>query len=188
VSHQLALFQEQPRTPEGFRYRTDLINESQERALVAELLRLPFRAFEFHGFVGKRRVVSFGWRYDFNHARLDAGAPMPEFLLALRDAAAQFAGLPPASFEHALVTEYAPGATIGWHRDRPTFDSVIGISLLAPCLFRFRKKQGAAWQRASFTLAPRSAYLLQGPSRSKWEHSIPAVTQLRYSVTFRNLA
>src|SRR5262249_58473491 len=87
----------------------------------------------------------------------------------------------------ALITEYSPGAAIGWYRDRPEFEDVIGVSLGAPCLFRFRRKKGSRWERASIELQPRSAYLLRGPVRMDWQHSIPPVDKLRYSVTFRSL-
>jgi alkylated DNA repair dioxygenase AlkB len=90
--------------------------------------------------------------------------------------------------QHVLVTEYSPGAAIGWHRDKAVFGDVIGISLLSPCVFRLRRKVGTTWERVSLTAEPRSAYLLRGPSRTEWEHSIPAVEALRYSITFRNLA
>ena len=112
---------------------------------------------------------------------------MPDFLLPLRDLAARFAGMPPTELQHVLVTEYAEGAGIGWHRDKAVFGDVVGISLLAPCRFRLRRKQGTAWERVSITAEPRSAYLLRGPSRTEWEHSIPEVDSLRYSITFRNL-
>nr|WP_280843015.1 alpha-ketoglutarate-dependent dioxygenase AlkB [Pararoseomonas baculiformis] len=148
---------------------------------------LPFAAFQFHGYVGKRRTVSFGRHYDFGQERLREAAPMPEFLQPLRERMAGFAGLAPSALPHVLVTEYAPGAGIGWHRDKAVFGDVLGLSLLAPCPFRFRRAQGAGWKRASVTLEPRSAYLLRGASRTEWEHSIPAVEALRYSVTFRSL-
>jgi alkylated DNA repair dioxygenase AlkB len=106
--------------------------------------------------------------------------------LALRQKAAQFAGLSADALQHALITEYSAGAAIGWHRDRPEFEYVIGISLRAPCVFRFRRKQGTRWERASIGLQPRSSYLLRGPARWDWQHSIPAVDNLRYSITFRS--
>ena len=112
---------------------------------------------------------------------------MPEFLLPLRGAAAAFAGLDPAQLQQVLLTRYPPGATIGWHKDRSVFGEVIGISLLSFCTFSFRKKAGAKWERASIVAEPRSAYLLQGPARTEWQHSIPAVEALRYSITFRDL-
>ncbi|HZZ60632.1 MAG TPA: alpha-ketoglutarate-dependent dioxygenase AlkB [Roseiarcus sp.] len=186
MAAQPSLFETEVRLPGGFRYRPDLLSEKDEQALVAEIARLPFRAFEFHGFEGKRRVVSFGWRYDFGDAKLRQTEPIPEFLLPMREKAARFAGIDAAAFEHLLVTQYEPGAPIGWHKDRAVFADVVGVSLLAPCTFRFRRKAGAKWERASLVVAPRSAYLLTGPARSEWEHSIPAVERLRYSLTFRN--
>lgn len=173
--------------PEGFRYQPDLISQDAESALITELSALPFKEFEFRGYQGKRRVVSFGWRYDFNSSKLERVDDIPGFLGPVREAAARFAGLAPSQLQHALVTEYGPGAPIGWHKDRPIFGDVVGISLLSPCLFRFRRKKGAKWERRSFTAEPRSAYLLRGPSRTEWEHSIPPVESLRYSITFRNL-
>jgi len=187
MADQPSLFDLQPGLPpDGFRYCPDLLDEEEQRALIAEIERPPFKAFEFHGFSGKRRVVSFGWRYDFGEAKLRQAEPIPEFMLPARAKAARFAGLDAAAFEHVLVTEYQPGAPIGWHRDRAIFADVVGVSLLAACTFRFRRKAGARWERASLSLAPRSAYLLRGPARSEWEHSIPGVERLRYSLTFRN--
>jgi alkylated DNA repair dioxygenase AlkB len=112
---------------------------------------------------------------------------MPEFLLPARAKAAAFAGLDPSDLQHALITEYSPGAAIGWHKDKAVFSEVVGLSLMSPCTFRFRRKAGSRWERASFTAEPRSAYLLNGSSRTEWEHSIPAVDSQRFSVTFRNL-
>jgi alkylated DNA repair dioxygenase AlkB len=96
-------------------------------------------------------------------------------------------GAPSDVLEQVLLTEYAPGAGIGWHRDRPEFGEVAGVSLVAPCVFRLRRKQGARWERVSFKVEPRSGYVLKGDVRTAWEHSIPAVDSLRYSVTFRTL-
>lgn len=186
MANQLSLFDVKSRAPDGFRYRPDVLDEGEERALVAEIARLPFKALEFHGFSGKRRVLSFGWRYDFDEAKLREAEPVPEVFRSVRAEAARFAGLDARAFEQLLVTEYEPGAAIGWHRDRPVFGEVIGVSLLAKCTFRFRRKAAAQWERASLRLAPRSGYLLSGPSRSEWEHSIPPVERLRYSLTFRS--
>jgi alkylated DNA repair dioxygenase AlkB len=190
---QLALFDSPsapvapPSLPAGFRYAPDVIDAAAEARLVAAFADLPFREFEFHGFLGKRRVVSFGTRYDFNGGGLKQAEPMPPFLASLRERAAAFAGLAPDRLAHALITEYRPGTSIGWHRDRPNYGDVIGISLLSPCTFRMRRKRGASWERATLRLPPRSIYLMRGPSRDEWEHSIPAVEELRYSVTFRAL-
>ena len=189
---QLSLFAEAapveaPSMPDGFRYAPDLIDIAEEARLAEAFADLPFKEFEFHGFFGKRRVVSFGTRYDFNTGAVLKAEPMPAFLEALRERAAAFAGLASQSLAHALVTEYRPGTPIGWHRDRPHYEDVIGVSLISPCTFRMRRKRGSGWERASLRLDPRSIYLLRGPSREDWEHSIPAVEALRYSVTFRSL-
>jgi len=173
--------------PDGFHYAPDIITAKEERGLVAELTKLPFKEFEFQGFLGKRRVVSFGWRYDFNGGGFQKIEPLPSFLMPLRQRAAIFADLQESALEHALITEYREGAAIGWHKDRSVFDDVIGVSLLSPCNFRFRRRMGAKWERRSLTAQPRSIYLLRGPSRTQWEHSIPGVTALRYSITFRTL-
>jgi alkylated DNA repair dioxygenase AlkB len=173
--------------PHGFEYCPALVTAAEEAALIAQFERLDFKPFEFHGYFGNRHTVSFGWHYDFASSRVRSAADIPDFLMPLRGRAAEFADLDPAALEHALVTEYMPGAGIGWHRDRPVFDDVIGISLGAPCRFRLRKKRGSGWERAAIELAPRSAYLLRGPVRREWEHSIPPLDRLRYSVTFRSV-
>jgi alkylated DNA repair dioxygenase AlkB len=173
--------------PEGLEYRSGLVMPAEEAELIERFQALAFKPFEFHGYFGNRRVVSFGWHYDFTDRQVRQAQDLPDFLLPLRDRAAAFAGIDQGALEHALVTEYSPGAGIGWHRDRPVFDDVIGISLAAPCRFRLRRKQGTTWQRAALKLEPRSAYLLRGPVRHEWEHSIPPVEHLRYSVTFRSV-
>ena len=173
--------------PEGFLYRPEMISEEEETTLVAELAALPFQPFEFRGYLGNRRVVSFGWRYDFNDSKLKKAAGIPVFLSPLIERVAGFAVIAKFAIEQALITEYAPGAAIGWHKDRSVFDDVIGVSLKSACTFRFRRKQGETWERASVPLAPRSAYLLRGAARNGWEHSIPAVARLRYSITLRTM-
>jgi alkylated DNA repair dioxygenase AlkB len=183
---QRSLLEPVPRLPAGFNYRPDLLSAEEERTLVQAMNHLPFKEFEFRGFLGKRRVVSYGWRYDYNGGGLQKSHDMPAFLLPLRRKAAEFAGLTAEQFQQALVTEYRPGATIGWHKDRSVFGEVVGISLLSACNFRFRRRAGTGWERAALEVEPRSIYLLQGSARSEWEHSIPAGEELRYSVTFRN--
>lgn len=179
------LFQPDLILPEGLRYQPGLISTAEEARLAQAISGLPFKPFEFHGYLGKRRVVPFGWRYDYGRRAVQAAEPIPDFLLPLRQRAAAFAGLPEAEFRQVLVTEYAPGAGIGWHRDKAVFGEVIGVSLLSPCTLRFRRATADGWERRSLTPEPRSAYLLQGPSRNEWRHSIPGVPEHRYSVTFR---
>ena len=178
----------QPAVPSGFRYRPELISAAEETVLLAHVRDLPFRDFEFHGYTGKRRVVSFGWHYDFAARRLNRADDIPDFLLALRAPIGAFAELEPEALQHVLVTEYGPGAAIGWHRDKAVFGQVVGLSLLAPCVFRLRREAGSgSWERFNLVAEPRSAYLLSGSARDEWEHSIPPVAELRYSITFRNV-
>jgi alkylated DNA repair dioxygenase AlkB len=183
---QLTLLGAGPELPEGFKYQPDVVSPDEEQALIDRVGELPLKEFEFHGFVGKRRVIYYGWRYNFSERTVQKADDLPSWLLPLRETAADFAGVEPSSLQQVLVTEYRPGAAIGWHRDKAEFGDVIGISLLSSCLFRLRRKAGAKWERASLQVDPRSAYLLRGPSRTEWEHSIPSVDALRYSITFRN--
>jgi alkylated DNA repair dioxygenase AlkB len=177
-----------PAWPEGFRYEAEIIDAATEAAVLDEVRALPFREFEFQGYTAKRRMISFGWQYDFDARTLRKADDMPEFLRDLREHAARFAGMRPTDLQHVLVMEYGPGAAIGWHRDKEVFGQIVGISLLSACTFRLRRVTDSGWQRVSLTAEPRSAYLLSGEVREEWEHSIPAVQALRYSVTYRNLA
>lgn len=178
--------------PDGFRYRADFLTSAEESALAGEISRITFSSFEMRGVVARRRVAFFGRGYDTSGP---APPPMPEFLLPLRDATATWADIDPLAFAMALINEYPPGAPIGWHRDAPQYATVAGVSLLSSCRMRFRpyvRPNGAvAGQRRTAThdilLERRSAYLLTGESRSAYEHHIPAVTALRYSITFRTL-
>jgi alkylated DNA repair dioxygenase AlkB len=173
--------------PEGFRYQPDLITIDEERALVRQFEALNFKPYEHLGYLGNRRIASFGWRRGADGVMVETGEALPDFLVPLLERVAAFTGLSRETFRHALITEYAPGAGIGWHRDRPPAVAIAGVSLLSPCTFRLRRKVADKWDRASITAAPRSAYLMSGPSRSDWQHSIPEVEALRYSVTFRTV-
>ena len=131
--------------------------------------------------------MSFGWRYDFNGGGLTKTDDIPAFLAPTRVKAERFAALAPGRLQQVLITEYTKNAAIAWHNDRSVFGDVVGISLLSACTFRFRKKTGTKWERRSLIAEPRSVYLLRGPSRREWEHSIPGVDSLRYSITLRNV-
>ena len=174
--------------PPGFHYWPGMITSAEEAALVAELQAQPFAPFDFHGYLANRRVVSFGLRYDYGKRAVETAAPFPAFLPPLRAKVAALAGEAADAFSQVLVNEYHPGAGIGWHRDKPQFGLVVGVSLVSPCVLRLRRRAGAKWERASIPLAPRSAYLLSGPARHEWEHSITPGEALRYSITFRTLA
>ncbi|RUZ71224.1 alpha-ketoglutarate-dependent dioxygenase AlkB [Mesorhizobium sp. M7A.F.Ca.US.006.01.1.1] len=173
--------------PEGFLYQPELIAAQEETELARHLEDLPFEAFDFHGHLANRRVVGFGLRYDYDRRQVVEAPPIPDFLLALREKIAVLAGRPTEAFAQVLINEYRPGAGIGWHRDKPHFEDVAGVSLLAPCSFRLRRKNGTKWDRRTIVVEPRSAYLMTGPSRTEWEHSIPPVDLHRYSITLRTL-
>ena len=173
--------------PEGFVYRANFIDEHEHNALLDIIRGLEFHDVRMHGVVARRRVIQYGWKYAFDGARLTEGPELPAFLRPLRDRAAALVPVPAAALAEALLTEYQPGAPIGWHRDAPGFGVVVGVSLLSGCRFRFRRGPERGSERVSLTLEPRSAYVLSGPARSEWQHSIPEVETLRYSVTFRTL-
>lgn len=172
----------------GLKLRKDFITAEEERALLARLDALDMAPFRFQGWLGKRRTQSFGWRYDFEDASFRRADPLPEWLLALRDKAAAMVGVGPDDFVHVLLARYDPGAGIGWHRDRPVFDRVVGISLGSAADMRFRQRTDSGFRRATLHLEPRSAYLLAGEVRHDWEHSIAPHDQLRFSITFRTLS
>lgn len=175
--------------PEGFRYLPGVITEAEEQRLVRDIESLSFSDVRMHGIVAKRRVAHFGWVYGYQNWTIVPGPPMPDFLREIRARAAALAGLDPETFVQALVTRYPPGASIGWHRDAPMFGPVvIGLSFLSSCRFRFQRQAAGGRETFAQTIEPRSAYLLSGPARFDWQHSIPATTALRYSVTLRTLA
>jgi alkylated DNA repair dioxygenase AlkB len=173
--------------PQGFRYQPDLITAEEESELVGELQNLPFQPFDFHGHLANRRVVGYGQRHDYDRRAVVEASPIPDFLMPLREKVAAFAGQPAPAFQQVLINEYRDGAGIGWHRDKPHFEGVAGVSLLAPCSFRLRRKNGAKWDRRTIIVEPRSAYLMTGAARNDWEHSIPPLSKHRYSITLRTL-
>ncbi len=184
---QLDLLAPEPGLPEGLLYEADFLSAAEEAELARRLAEEQLTPFEFHGFKGNRRTISYGWHYAFDGSGLRPSEPIPDWLSEVRARAAAMAGLDPDALAHALLIEYGPGAGIGWHRDRPVFGDVIGISLLAPARLRFRRERDGTWQRFNLAAEPRSAYLLRGRARGEWEHSIPPMDELRYSITFRSL-
>jgi alkylated DNA repair dioxygenase AlkB len=173
--------------PEGFRIQDGFLTEAEESSLVERFGSMEFHDVRMRGVTARRRVIQYGYKYSFETFKMTEGPPVAEFLRPLGDRAADFAELPAHELSEVLVTEYRPGAAIGWHRDAPGFGIVVGVSLLAPARFRFRRGQTGAWENAEVTLEPRSIYLLRGPARTEWQHSIPPVGALRYSVTFRTI-
>jgi alkylated DNA repair dioxygenase AlkB len=177
--------------PAGLDLKPDFLAADEEASLLAALRGLPIAESRYRGYVAKRRTASFGYGYDFTSNRLHDAPPMPGFLMALRERVADWTGIPAVDFVQGLVTEYRPGTPIGWHRDVPQFEHVVGISLASACRMRFRPYPPAKdWTRHVVMLAlePRSAYRLTGDIRWAWQHSIPDVPAQRWSVTFRTLS
>lgn len=172
----------------GLRYEEAVISEAEERALLDRLEHLDLAPFRFHGFLGNRRTQSFGWRYDFEDASFTPAEPIADWLLPVRQRAADFAGLQADDLVHVLLARYDAGAGIGWHRDRDVFEQVVGISLNTPATLRFRQREASGFRRANLEVAPRSAYLLSGEARHDWEHRITPGDALRFSITFRTLS
>jgi alkylated DNA repair dioxygenase AlkB len=175
--------------PQGFQYREGFITEADERALLEDIADIAFSEFEMRGVVARRRVAFFGQSYD----RATAG-PIPAFLLPVRAKMGRWAGVVAEAFAMALINEYRPGTPIGWHRDAPQYDVVAGISLLSTSRMKFRPYRSPAEATSSRRMATheivldrRSAYLMTQDARTAYEHHIPAVTALRYSITFRTL-
>jgi hypothetical protein len=165
-----------------------IVTPVEEQMLIGSIDAAELAPFHFHGWLGKRLTASYGWRYDFDDASFAPAEAIPDWLLPLRAKAARFACLQPGELVQALLIRYDPGAGIGWHRDRPVFDHVLGISLGAPATMRFRRRRPAGFDRASVLLAPRSIYHLTGEARHEWEHSIAAMGVTRWSITFRSLS
>ena len=180
-----------PNVPSGFDYREHFITERDELALVQAMAGVTFSEFKMRGIVARRRVAFFGESYNRGTA-----APLPGFLLPLRAQIAEWADVEPEAFAMALINEYQPGTPIGWHRDAPQYEIVAGVSLASACRMRFRPyrspsstaptpaRRGATHE---LILAQRSAYLMTGESRNAFEHHIPPVENLRYSITYRTL-
>jgi alkylated DNA repair dioxygenase AlkB len=174
--------------PEGLLYIPDFMTEAEERELLEHLRAVTYSEIRMRGQVARRRTAHFGWLYGYESWKVEPGPAMPDYLLPLRARCAELMGEPPERLVEALLSEYTPGATIGWHRDAPMFGpKVVGVSLASPCRMRFQRGTGEERRTYDQELQPRSAYVLAGEARSAWQHSIPAVKQTRYSITFRTL-
>jgi alkylated DNA repair dioxygenase AlkB len=182
LSEQLALFDERSSAPEGLRYAAEFVSPEAEQKLIARISALPLQPFQFGQFEGKRRVAWFGFQYDYSQRRLREADPIPQWLHPLIERVEAFGGAQ-THVAQILCTEYDTGVGIGWHRDKPHFDRIFGLSLGSPCKFRFRRPAGD-----KCNAEPRSIYQLSGAARQVWAHSIPAVeSSPRYSITFRTM-
>jgi len=193
VNGEPSLFEVSAQVPDGFIYQENFISESEERELIRDIQTLHLTPFKYYQFTGKRRTASFGWQYEFGSSEITTAPDVPEFVLPIRTRAGNFFGIDPNSLVQTSFIEYSIGSPIGWHRDIPHFGVVLGISLGAPCRMRFRKysrarsKTSKRDEMLSIELQPRSIYLMSGPSRESWQHSIPQVKALRYSIMMRTL-
>jgi alkylated DNA repair dioxygenase AlkB len=189
MASQTELFDAAPaQLPEGLRYEPGFLSEEEEAALIARIEALPLAPMKYQQYTALRRVVSYGGKYDFSARKLHEAEPIPEWLHPLRAKAGQWAGIEADAFTQALVAEYRPGTPLGWHRDVPDFEDVVGISLLNDAVIRFRPyppREPKKTDVIKLTLAPRSIYLLRGSARWGWQHSVAPTKSLRYSVTFR---
>ncbi|MCW2387151.1 alkylated DNA repair dioxygenase AlkB [Sphingobium sp. B11D3B] len=180
-------FFEAPVVP-GFSIKEDMLTVRQEAALIADIDESGLSPFRFQQWTGKRLTRSYGWSYDFETGKFAPTDPLPDWLHAVRTQAARVAGLPAEALVQALVIRYDPGAGIGWHKDRPVFEHVVGISLGHVASLRLRRRTDRGFERAKVELPPRSIYHLSGEARDNWEHSIAPMEVPRWSITFRSLA
>lgn len=174
----------------GLRYQADFLSDQQEQELLALFQTLPFKEMQYKAYTARRRVISYGRHYDFDNNRLNAAPGLIEALHPLRHQVATWLGISPDAFQQVLLAEYRPGTPLGWHRDVPEFEDIVGVSLNTAATLCFRPYpvvMPSARNVLKLTLEPRSVYLLSGPSRWDWQHRVEAVSQLRYSITFRTL-
>ena len=183
---QLDLFAAEPGLP-GLSHRTGVVADDRLSAIAAAIDAAPLTPFRFQQWTGLRLTASYGWHYDFERGQVALAEPMPDWLLAVRAAAADFAGVPAEALVQALLTRYDPGAGIGWHRDRPVFEHVVGVSIGAPATLRFRRRTANGFDRFALPLAAGDAYHMTGAARWDWEHGIAAMAATRWSITFRSL-
>jgi alkylated DNA repair dioxygenase AlkB len=187
--YQEQLFDSQSHGPEGFVYQPAFIGQQEEALLLQAIEQLPLQEAHYKQFIAKRRTLSYGAQYDFGSNTLSAAPPVPGFLLPLREKVAHWVGLPADHFTHALVSEYRPGTPLGWHRDVPNFEIIVGVSLRSACRMRLRPYRPGERNRREdvivLELQPRSAYQIRDTARWSWQHSIVATPQQRYSITFR---
>jgi alkylated DNA repair dioxygenase AlkB len=182
------LFAVAPKLPAGMLYVPEFISREEEGRLLAEIAELPLHEAQYKEFTAKRRIMSYGASYDFSSNELIPAGEVPPFLMPLRERIAEWLKVPPSQFTHALIAEYKTGTQLGWHRDVPDFEFIVGISLAGPARMRLRRyppKKGRDPEALSIHLEPRSSYVMRGEARWGWQHSIPPTKTLRYSITFR---
>jgi len=180
-------FSNPPASPGGFSYVTGFLSVAQEAQLLEHIAALPLEEAQYKEWRARRRVMAFGGRYDYTRNELTPAPPIPEFLHPLRAQLAAWGGIAEQHMQHAVIAEYRPGTPLGWHRDIPQFEDVFGVSLLGHARMRFRPWPPASGRRTTYKLdlEPRSAYMLRGAARWRWQHAVSPTRELRYSITFR---
>ena len=176
--------------PPGFQYFPGFITKDEEVQLIKEIEQTELHIFNFHGYEAKRKVASFGYDYSFDKRSLSKGKDIPPQFVFILEKVAKHLSIPAEHFAELLVTEYPVGSVINWHRDAPPFDLIAGISLNTDCTFRLRPHDKEKQGRKSIISLPAercSLYVMQGESRSEWQHSITPVKSIRYSITLRTL-
>lgn len=171
----------------GLRLVEDAIEAAEEADLAARIDAAPLAPFQFGAWQGKRLTANYGSAYDYQRGRPSEAPPLPDWLIGLRERLAPLVGLDPADFVQALLIRYDPGAAIGWHRDRPQYGAVLGLSLSAPAPLRLRRRSATGFERVALALPRRSLYLLSGTARDGWEHSIAPLAVTRRSLTLRTM-
>ena len=183
------LFEAAAGLPEGFAYRPQFLTREEEDALLAIIRELPLEEAQYRQFTARRRTVHYGGQYDFSRGKLEVAPPLPPFLMPLRERVAGWIGIAPGELVHGLVTEYAPGTPLGWHRDVPDFELIAGVSLAGRARMRLRPYRPGERNRRQDVIAlelePRSIYMMRDSARWGWQHSIAETKELRYSITFR---
>ncbi|MBT2322006.1 alpha-ketoglutarate-dependent dioxygenase AlkB [Variovorax paradoxus] len=191
VQQQQQLFEDQQAALHGWVYETGFLSAEEEAVLLDIVRALPLYEMRYKNFVARRRGMSFGGHYDFDANRLQPSPPLPASLAPLRAKVAAWLNVRPEAFTHVLVAEYRPGSPLGWHRDVPDFEDVVGVSLLGEAILEFRRypprplRGGPMGGRLQLRIAPRSIYLMRGPARWQWQHSVKPTQALRYSITLR---
>jgi alkylated DNA repair dioxygenase AlkB len=180
-----------PVMPDGLIYQPEFLTREEEQSLIGLVASMPVKEMDYRGYTARRRVLSFGGSYDFQAQRLNAAAPLPATLEPLRRKVAHWLGIAPDALSQVMIAEYREGTPLGWHRDVPDFEDVLGVSLLNPAVLRLRPYPPRDPRKAGvikLVVEPRSIYLLRGPARWDWQHSVAPAKSLRYSITFRTAA
>lgn len=178
-----------PTLPPGMQYRREFISVAEEADLIERIRELPLAEAKYHQYTARRRTMSFGASYDFSKQRASPAPELPPCFHWLRARAAEWAGLDPNELVQTLIAEYRVGTPLGWHRDVPDYEVIVGVSLAGVARLRMRPYPWSPERKReiiAIELEPRSAYILRAAARWGWQHQVPPTKALRYSITFRS--